>query len=73
MLNEEQSTAQSTEQSTVQSTEQPSVHSNDTYIYSVGILAVRDIGVCVFFIYNTFQLKNKKLVQDQPSKQRHML
>ena len=52
----EQSTVQSTEQSTVQSTvqptEQPSVQSNDTYVYSVGILAVLAIGVCIYFTYN---------------------
>ena len=50
--------------------------SNDTYIYGFGVLAVLAIGVCVFFTYNTFQLKNKKLVnekQDQPPKRRHML
>ena len=49
---------------------------NDTYVYGVGILAVLAIGVCVFFAYNTFQSKNKKLVnekQDQTPKQRHML
>ena len=79
-----QSTEHSTVQSTEQSTEQPSVQSNDTYVYGVGILAVLAIGVCVFFTYNTFQPKNKKLVndrlaaqheqkQDQPPKRRHML
>ena len=31
---------------------------NDTYVYGVGILAVLAIGVCVFFVYNTFQPKN---------------
>ena len=49
---------------------------NDTYVYGVGILAVLAIGVCVFFAYNTFQPKNKKLVnekQDQPPKRHHML
>ena len=49
---------------------------NDTYVYGVGILAVLAIGVCVFFAYNTFQPKNKKLVnekQDQTPKQHHML
>ena len=48
----------------------------DTYVYGVGILAVLGIGVCVFFAYNTYQAKNKKLVnekQDQPPKRRHML
>ena len=71
-----QSTEQSTAQSTVQSTEQPSVQSNGTYIYGVGIIAVLAIGVCVFFAYNTFQPKNKKLInekQEQPPKRRHML
>ena len=50
--------------------------SNGTYIYSVGILAVLAMGVCVFFPYNTFQPKNKNLVNekaDQPPKRRHML
>ena len=44
--------------------------SSDTYGYGVGI------GVCVFFAYNTYQLKNKKFVnekQDQPPKRRHIL
>ena len=53
------------EQSTVQSTEQPSVQSNDTYAYGLGTLAVLAIGVCVFFTYNTFQPKNKKLVNEK--------
>ena len=58
--------------------------SNDIYIHGVGILAVLAIGVCVFFLYNTFQPKNKKLIndclaaqheekQDQPPKRCHML
>ena len=50
--------------------------SNDTCIYSAGILAIHVIGVCVFFTYNPFQTKNKKLVnekQDQPPNRRHML
>ena len=55
----EQSSVQSTVQSTVQPTEQPSVQSNDTFIYRVGMLAVLAVGVCVFFIYNTFELKKK--------------
>ena len=44
-----QPTVQSTEQSTVQPTKQSTVQSSDTYIYSVGMLAVLTIGVCVFF------------------------
>ena len=71
-----QSSVQSTEQSSVQLKEQPSVQSNNTYIYSVSILAVLAIGVCVFFAYNTSQPKNKKTVnekQDQPPKRRPML
>ena len=47
--------------------------SNDTYVYSVGIIAVLAIGVCICFAYKTFQAKNKKLVSDQPPKRRHML
>ena len=39
--------------------------SNDTYVYDSGILAVLAIGVCVFFTYNTFQPKNKKLVNEK--------
>ena len=65
----EQSSVQSKIQPTVQSTVQPSVQSNDTCVYGVGMLAVLAIGVCVFFAYNTFQSKNKKLInekQDQP-------
>ena len=38
--------------------------SNYTYVYSVGIFAVLAIGVCVFFAYNTFQPKIKKLTND---------
>ena len=64
LRNKEQSTVQSTEQSSVQSTEQSSVQSNDTYVYGVGMLAVLAIGVCVFFAYNTFQPKIKKLTND---------
>ena len=57
-----QSTVQSTEQPTAQPMEQRTVKPNDTYIYGVGILAVLAIGTCVFFAYNTFQPKNKKLI-----------
>ena len=49
---------------------------NDTYVYGVGIFAAIAIGACLFFVYNTFQPKNKKLInekQDQPPKRRHML
>ena len=53
---------------------------NETYAYGVGILAVLDIGVCVFLTYNTFQPKkliNKCLAakheQKLPRKRRHML
>ena len=63
---------QPTEQSTVQST----VQSNGAYVYGIGILAVLAIGICVFFTYNIFQPKNKKLVnekKDQPPKRHHML
>ena len=60
--------------------------SNDTYVSGVGIVAVLAIGVfvCVFFAYNTFQPKFKKLTndrstaqhqqkKDQPPKRRPML
>ena len=63
----EQSTVQSTEQSSVQSSVQPSgqstVHSNDIYVYAVGMLPVLSICVCVFFAYNTFQ--SKKLLPNE--------
>ena len=75
----ELSTEQSSVQPIVQSTEQSSVQSpaqsNDTYVYGVGILAVLAIGVCVFFAYDTFQPKNKKIVnekQDQQPKRLHV-
>ena len=44
------------------------VRPNNSYVYGVGILAV--------FAFNTFQPKNKKLIngkQDQPPKRRHLL
>ena len=41
----------------MQSTVQTTAQSNDTYVYSVDILAVLAIGVYVFF---TYQAKNKK-------------
>ena len=72
LRNKEQSTLQPTEQSTeqfsVQSTEKSSVQSTvqPSYIYGVGILAVLVIGVCPFFAYTLFSLKNKP-------KRRHML
>ena len=50
--------------------------SDDTYVFDVGIPAVLAIGARVFFAYNTFQSKTKKLVnekQDQTPKRRHML
>ena len=71
-----QSTEQTSVQSTLQSTEQPSVHSNGAYIHGVGILFVLAIGVSLFFTYDTFQPKNKKLVNEkknQPPKRLHML
>ena len=74
LSNKEQSTVQSTEQSTEQSSVQSTVQSD--YVYCVGILAVLVIGVCVFFTYNTFQPKTKKLInekQSQPLKRCHML
>ena len=39
--------------------------SNDTYVYGVGMLAVLAIAVCIFFAYNTFQPKNKKLFNEK--------
>ena len=52
------------------------IRSSVIYVYDVGMLAVLAIGVCVFFTYNTFQPKNKKLINgklDTPPKRRHML
>ena len=63
-------------ETTSHTTNVATIRSNDTYVYGVGMLAVLAIGVCVFFAYNTFQSKNKKLVnekQDQLPKRRHML
>ena len=73
MRNKEQSTEQSTVQPSVQPSVQSAVQSN--YVYGVGILAVLAICVCVFFVYNASQAKNKKLVnekQNQPPKPRHL-
>ena len=82
LRSKEQPTVQSTVQPTVQSTVQSTIHSNDTFVYGVGILAALAIGVCAFF---TYQAKNKKQdngcleaqhgqkKQDQPPKRRHML
>ena len=64
------STSSSTDNSTP-STPPHTTRSNDTYVYGVGMLAVLAICVCVFFAYNTFQPKNKKVFnekQDQPPK-----
>ena len=47
------------------STNTATTRSNDTYIYGIGIFAVLAIGVCVFFVYNTFQRKNKKIVNEE--------
>ena len=49
---------------------------NDTYVYGVGIIGVFAVSFCVFFAYNTFQPKNKTLInekKDQPAKRRHKL
>ena len=49
---------------------------NDTYVYGVGIIGAFAVSVCVFFAYNTFQPKNKTLInekKDQPAKRRHKL
>ena len=51
--------------------------SNDTYVYGVGIVTFLTIGVCVFFVYNNSQAKNKKITneekQDEPPKRCPML
>ena len=62
------------------STSSHPTRSNDTYVYSVGILAVLTIGVCVFFAYpknekqaNDHPAAQHKQKKDQPPKRRHML
>ena len=77
LRNKEQSTEQSSVWSSIQSTVQPTVqptvqsivHSNYTYVYGISMLAVLAIGVCVFFAYNTFQPKIKKLINDRSTAQ----
>ena len=55
----------------------PTTRSSDTYVYGAGMLTetILAIGVCVFFVYKTFQANknqvNKK--QDQQPKRRYML
>ena len=52
------------------------IRPDNSYVCGVGILAVFAIGVCAFFAFNTFQPKNKKLIngkQDQPPIRRHLL
>ena len=74
--NETTSSSNNSSNETTSVTNTVTTRSNDTYVYGVGIVAVLAIGACVFFAYNTFQPKNKKLVnekQDQPAKRRHML
>ena len=66
----------STSSPTCDLTSSHATRSNDTYVYGVGILAILAIGVCVVFVHNTSQAKNKELVnekQDQPPKRCHML
>ena len=64
LCSKEQYSVQSSVQSTVLPTVQSTARSNDTYVYGVDMLAVLAIGVCVFFAYNTFQPKIKKLTND---------
>ena len=52
------------------------IRPDNSYVYGIGILPVFAIGVCAFFAFNTFQPKNKKLIngkQDQPPIRRHVL
>ena len=72
LRNKERPTEQSTQQSTQQPSVNSTVHSNDTYVYGVGMLAVLAIGVCVFFAYNTFQPKQVNEKMDQPPKRLHV-
>ena len=73
------SSTPSTPSSTGNPTPSTSFHAvrpNNSYVYGIGILAVFAIGVCVFFAFNTFQPKNKKLIngkQDQPPIPLHLL
>ena len=59
------STTSATNNSSNATTNTATTRLNDTYIYGVGIFAVLAIGVCVFFAYNTFQRKNKKIVNEE--------
>ena len=75
LLNKEQSTEQSTVQSTVQPTEQstehppvqPTVQSKNTYVYSIGILAVLTIGVFLYIILLRLETKNKSMKNNHQS------
>ena len=72
--NETASATSNATNETTSVTNTATTRSNDTYVYGVVIPAVLTIGVCVFFVYNTFQPKkriNEK--QDQQPKRRHML
>ena len=72
--NETTSTTSNATNETTSVTNIDTTRSNYTYVYGVGILAFLAIGVCVFFVYFTFQ--PKKLInekQDQQPKRRHML
>ena len=67
------SSTSSTPSSTGDPTRSNATRSNDTYVYGVDILAVLATGVCVFFEYNTFQPKIKKLVNDRPTAQQEQI
>ena len=74
--NETTSATNNASNETTDVTDAAITRSNYTYVYSVVILAVIVIGVCLFFAYNTSQAKNKEPLnekQDQQPIQRPML
>ena len=76
VLMQEQGQGKFDEKNTTNSSNETISATNNVYVYGVGIIGAFAIGVCVFFAYNTFQPKNKTLINennDQPPKQRHKL
>ena len=76
VLMQEQGQGKFDEKNTTNSSNETTSATNNVYVYGVGIIDAFAIGVCVFFAYNTFQPKNKTLINennDQPPKQRHKL
>ena len=69
--NETTSVTNNASNETISVTNTATTRSNDTYVYGIGIVAVLAISVCVcvFFAYNTFQPKFKKLTNDRSTSQ----